>query len=412
MRALAALTVTLGMAMALSASARAEEEEQKNFVCRPEVYDRLTKAQEAFNAKKYDTALQEAEKARKRMRLNKHETALVLQTIGYIYAGKEQLKESAQSLEGALEQQALPKQTEASIRYTLGQIYLATKEFEKSVKAFDAWMASVENPNASALYTIAVAKFQAKRYADSVQYAEWAIRETKKPADSWLQLLLSGYYETKRYPKAVGILIELIDRHPDRRSQWLQLSALYSQLGEEDKALGVLEMAYRAGLVDRHEELVNLAQRYLHREIPAKAGRLLEEGMASGKIRKDADSLRMLATAWFQARELTKAAPVMSEAAALATDGELYARLAQIYVEREQFNEAIKAGQKALDKGKLKSPGQVYLLMGVAQHRLGNNERARSLFARAAEQPSTKSSAQGWLKYLASVGGTAAEAGE
>ncbi|MCB9648147.1 MAG: tetratricopeptide repeat protein [Deltaproteobacteria bacterium] len=263
------------MALSLSTPGYAQkddEERTKNFVCRPEVYDRLTKAQEAFNAKKYDTALAEADKARKRLRLNKHETALVLQTIGYIYAGKEKLKESAENLEGALAQDALPRQTETSIRYTLGQIYLALKEFKKAVAAFDAWMNAVENPNPSALYTIAVAKFQAQQFADAVQYGEWAVKGVKKPADSWLQLLLSGYFETKRFRKAVDILIELIERHPDRRSQWLQLSSLYSQLGEEDKAMGVLEMAYRGGLLEKHEEIVNLAQRYLAASIPAKAG--------------------------------------------------------------------------------------------------------------------------------------------
>ncbi len=396
----------------MPAHVRAEEEEKEKFdnqyTMRPEVYERLNKAQEALKDNKYETAISELDRILRRMRPNPYEKALSLQTLGYVYANQEKLKEAAETLAECHALNALPPSTQISLMYNIGQLHLAAQNYALAVAAFDAWIAESKNPNATSLYTVAAANYQAKKYQRATYYGERAMKATKKPKDSLLQLLLSAYVEQKRYRPAAKILTQLIERRPDSRNNWLQLAAMYAQLGEEKKALAVMQLAHEAKLLNRGDEIVQLAQRFLAEEIPLAAAKLLEEAMKQGTVPKNPRTTRMLATAWYQARDNKRAAPAMERAAKLAKDGDLYFRLAQIHMQEEQWSQAASACEKALAKGGLPSPGQVHLLMGIALVRQNKNAHAKRAFTKASQFSAVKGPAKGWLKFLSSAAASAA----
>ena len=386
----------------------AEEEEKKNrFVCRPEVYKRLVKAQKLLQENKYVEAEAAAKLVQRRSRLNDHENALVMQTLGYIYAGQEKLVLAAQTLEKTYDLHALPAATQVSMLFNIGQIYMAAKKFRPAVKTFDVWLTKAINPKEQALYTVAAANYQIKAYKATIRHGERALKTTRKPKDSLLQLLLSSYVELKQYKSAIRILKLLVGRHPDKRNNWLQLAALYSQTGDEKRALAVMELAKSMGVLKKSDEIVQLSQRLLAEEIPFEAAKLLENSVKEGAVKMNAETAKLVATAWLQSRNLEKAAPALRSAAELAKDGELYVRLAQLELERERWKQAISASEKALKKGGIDNRGQVHLLIGIAQVRSGDEGRARQAFERASKERSSRKSALGWIKFLAASKKTA-----
>lgn len=402
------LAVVAALSSSSPSSFAQEEEDRNQYVMRPEVYERLSKAQEALKDNKFDQAIAELDRIMRRSRPNPYEKALSLQTLGYVYAGQNKLTKAAETLSEAHALQALPQATQNSLLYNIGQIHLAAQNYTQSVTAFDAWIAVSGKPGTDALYTVAAANYQAKKYNRATYYGEQALRSTNKPKDSLLQLLLSAYVEQKRYAPATGILKKLIERDPSRKNDWLQLSAMYAQLNKEKRALAVLQLAHEAGVLKRSDEIIQLAQRLLAEEIPHSAGRLLEQAFKQKSIPVNAETTRMLATAWYQARDMEKAPPAMERAAKLASDGELFVRLAQIHLEAERYAQAVKAGNDALSKGKLKNVGQVHVLVGIAHVRQGNNARAKRAFEKASKFKASRASAQGWLKFLSSAAARAA----
>ena len=362
------------------------------------------KAQNALRENKFKDGIKAAKALQSRGRLNKHEQALVLQTLGYLYAGQEKLDLAAKTLQECWDLKSLPKATQDGILYNIGQIYMAQEKPKQAVKAFDVWLQTAAKPSNSALYTIAAANYQIKRYRKAVQLGERAVKTGKrKPTDGLLQLLLSCYVELKQYRPAIRVMSTLLKRHPERRNSWIQLAAMYSQVNDDKRALAVMELAYRAGVLEKKTDFIQLGQRLLSEEIPFKAGKVLQTALKDGKIERNAESTKLIATAWVQSRDTDKAAPALNAAGKLAKDGELYYRLAQLELERENWKKAVSAAEKAIKKGGLKSKGQVYLLIGISHLRDGNLDSSRKAFERASKQKGTERPAKSWIKFLASA---------
>ena len=93
---------------------------------------------------------------------------------------------------------------------------------------------------------------------------------------------------------------------------------------------------------------------------------ILEKGIRDGKIEATSSNLRTLAQAWSDAKEMDKAIPALERAARVADDGDLYAELANILLDREEWEAAESAAQKALNKGKLDRPDLPHVARGMA----------------------------------------------
>ena len=208
----------------------------------------------------------------------------------------------------------------------------------------------------------------------------------------------------------VPVLERLVAEFP-KKTYWMQLSAVYAELGKHEKALALLELAYEQGLLTQGNELMNLAQLYLYNQIPYRAAEVLEEGMKSGAIQPDARAWQLLADSWLHARERQRALPPLQRAAEESESGDAYVRLAQIYLERESWEEARRALDGALEKGRLTSPGHAYLMLGIADASEKRWDDAARAFTEAQEYEPTQKIAQSWLRHLANQRGLEKDAG-
>ena len=91
----------------------------------------------------------------------------------------------------------------------------------------------------------------------------------------------------------------------------------------------------------------------------------------------------------------------LTKAANGSEDGELFVRLAQIRIEREEWAPCVSALRKALGKSGLRDPGQAHLLSGICQTRAKNWDGARDAFARAKRHNKTAEQATQWLAHVA-----------
>jgi len=209
----------------------------------------------------------------------------------------------------------------------------------------------------------------------------------------------------------VAEILEILAVNWDKPEYWKQLSAAYAELDMREKQLAALEVAYRRGFLDKESELINLAQLYMFHEVPIKAAWVLEDGMDREIVEKNGENYATLGQAYLNAAELEKAEDPLRkaaqekaedplrQAAQMQEDGELWMRLGQVFVEREQWEEAIPSLTNAADSEDLDEPGYAYMLLGQAYFNTAQFDKAVEQFRNATRRDVTEDNARKWIQY-------------
>src|SRR5262249_3902539 len=228
---------------------------------------------------------------------------------------------------------------QAAVRFQIAQLYMNEQKWKEAIAQLKQWFEVSPEPTPAAYYLMALAYYQLEDLASAVEPAEKAVSITESPPEPALQLLLAIHLTNHAYEKAEPVLLQLVQRYP-KKIYWVQLSTLYGAQGDYDKALVFLELANTQGFLTDDADLRRIAQLMLAADLPYTAAEILEQGFAEKKLAEDANSFELLSTAWIQARSFDRALPPLKKAADLSKDGELYLRLAQVQLQREEFADA------------------------------------------------------------------------
>ena len=102
------------------------------------------------------------------------------------------------------------------------------------------------------------------------------------------------------------------------------------------------------------------------------------------------------------AQEDRKAIPPLKEAAALSGDGELYARLAQSYLNLSEYKACVDASDQGIKKGGLKNTGNAHLILGMCQFERNALKSAKASFRKALQYKKVAKNASSWISYVES----------
>lgn len=366
-------------------------------------YRRLTKIHELIGEEDYAEAIEKLDKLLPSTKYSPYETAMVLQTYGFVWAQQGEYRKAADFFRRAIDLGSLPEQQVESMKYNLGQFQIAVEEYRQGVKTLEDYFATAKNPiPPDARVLLATAYAQLKQYRKALPHLSRAIKEHKDPKEMWFQLKLALHYELNDYPACARTLLEMIPRFPIKEQYWKQLSGMFMEIKKDKDALAILALADRKGFLDDEREVTNLGNMYLYMDIPYKAASVIDMGIRGGVIPGDEDNYELLSNAWIGARETQKAIAALAEAAKLTSDGELVLRLAYLYVEREDWNKVIATLDRARKLG-VKKQGEAAMLQGIAAAELGQFDVAFKAFSAAARDEDTKKEALAWLNHARSL---------
>lgn len=397
--ALLVLAVPIGARGQANKDAIEERKTRKVQAVREFTYKKLIRAHEAMKEGDLATAQEEIESLMRRRSLNDHEQAAMWQTYGYIQSEQEDYRSAAESFKKAVDLDALPFAAQQNTTYNLAQLHLANENYDLAIRTLIQWFRLEPSPQPQAFYLLSLAYMQSGRPEKAIRPAEIAVRQSDEPKEPWLQLLMALHFEQKHFKEVLGVLEQLIALYP-KRTYWLQLSGVYSELGQELDALAALELAYTQGMLKTENELMNFARMYLYHSIPYHAAKVVEKGMEDGIIEPSEKSWKLLADSWLHARELQRGLEPLQTAAKLSDKGDLYVRLGQVHLEREEWTQASSAFESALAKGDLADAANAHLMLGIASASAKDIARARKAFQQARRFPTTKKPAEQWLEHL------------
>ncbi|EKE87615.1 tetratricopeptide repeat protein [Idiomarina xiamenensis] len=400
-----AVMLLLLLTMLSSAAVNAQQTERVPAL-REAVYSQLARAQEMADNGDLQGGLAVLKNVEGKLdSMNSYERAMLWNFYGFMYYEQERIDDAIRYFDQVVDEQPIPQPLRQNTLFSLAQLSMQQGSYQQVLSYLERWQANSDEPQSKALVLRAQALYQAKRFDEALVPINQAIKiaedKADRPDENWLILQRAIYFELEQ-PQQVARVLEKMVRLFNKPEYWVQLAGMYGQLGQEQKQLAMLETAYQMGFLEKAADKVNLAQLYYLNNVPYKSAQVLAAGMQSGAIEENLRNLKLLAQSWVLAKETEKAVATLQKAAPLAEDGELYAQLAQVLLNDQQYQAAIRAAEQALAKGGLKKAGNMHVAIGMARLQLKQYEQALVAFEQAKQYDASAQMAAQWQKYTQS----------
>jgi len=369
------------------------------------VYERIQKAQEAVDAEDYASGLKILNSLYNPDKLTEYEQANVLNYIGFIYYNMEDMASAIRTYEKLLAIPTLEPQMAKQTTFTMAQLLTVeeNENYAKALTTLDKWFVLETNPAPEPFILKAQIHYNLEQYKAMIQPVENAMqvaRNRDKPVkENWYGLLNFAYFQEENFEKVRDIQKILLETWPKAR-YWKSLAGAFTELGQDEKLIYAYDAAYTQGMLEKGPEFVTMAQLYLQAEVPYKAATLLEEKMAAGIVDKSAKNYRLLSQAWQLSMEDKRAIPALISSAALTTDGEVDARLANSYLNVGDYANCVASAKNAVRKGGLKSPDNIQISLGMCLYNQQKYSESRTAFREAAKAPRSRRTSEQWRRVI------------
>ncbi len=367
------------------------------------VYDTITKAQEAVDAKDYPAALKILKALYDPDDLTEYEQANVLNYLGFVYYNMDDTVNAITTYERMVAIPTLEPQLKKQTMYTLAQLLTMQEDYERALTTLDNWFLLETNPAPEPFILKAQNLYQVQRYTDMIQPIENAMqvaeKRDKEVKEDWWVLLNFAYFQQENYEKVRDIQKTLLMTWP-KKNYWFSLAGAFTELGQDDDLVNAYAAAHTQNMLEKEAELVTMAQLFMQREVPYMAATLMEKEMAAGRIEKSGRNYRLLSQAWQLAMESEKAIPALQEAARQTDDGELDVRLGNAYLNTGDYDECIKSVRTGIRKGGLKSPDNAQISLGMCLYNKRQYQDSIKAFQTAAKTDRSRGVANQWINVI------------
>jgi len=367
------------------------------------VYDQITKAQEMVDAKNYAGALKSLNNLYNPDKLTEYEQANVLNYIGFVYYNMDDIMNAIRTYERMVAIPSLEPQMAKQTMYTLAQLYTMEEQYPKALTTLDRWFRLESNPAPEPFILKAQNLYQVQRYNEMIEPIETAMKvavaRDKPVREDWYVLLNFAYFQQENYRKVRDIQKTLLINWPKKR-YWFSLAGAFTELGEDENLINAYAAANDQGMFEKESEFVTMAQLYMQREVPYKAGQLMAKEMESGRVAKNAKNYRLLSQAWQLSMEHELAIPALKEAARLSSDGELDVRLGNALLNTGKYDECVTSVKSGVRKGSLKSPDNAQISLGMCLYNLRDYRDAIDAFQTAGKTPRSRRISNQWINVI------------
>ncbi|WP_372762631.1 tetratricopeptide repeat protein [Pseudoalteromonas sp.] len=372
---------------------------------REKVYSQLARAQKLADEGDVPGGLAALDSIQARSSsMNSYEIAMMHNFYGFIYYNQNDLAQAISAFEKVIAEPAIPESLRLSTTFSLAQLAMANSDYNKVLHFLDQWDAINSSDKPDSYYVLrAQTYYQLKQYSQGLNAINQAIAMSdasgKTPKENWLVLQRAMYYSLNQTDNVVTVLERMVKLY-NKAEYWLQLAAMYGETGQEQQQLALLEAAHQQGFLTSKADYRQLAQVYLYNGLAYKAAALMRHAMEDGIVAASAKNYAFIAEALLQAKEETQSIPYLVKAAELTASGQYDQRLAEVYVNTEQFEEAADAARRALDKGGLDFESNAFVALGMAQYNLQNFDASILAFEQAQQHKQSQRLAQQWIQYV------------
>lgn len=364
------------------------------------MFNLLTSIHEDLGEERYAQALARLRAVYDDGRGNEFERALILRNMAFAYAQMDQMLQATRVLEEAITLDSLSHNETQNMFLMQAQLFAMEEHWDAALRTMARYFYWEDKPTTDSLQIMAVAHARKEDYRNTILWTRRLIENSKTPQEDHYSLLLWAHNELKQYPEAINVLREMVPLWPDKLVYWEQLAGLLQQVGKEAESLAVYSVAYQRGLLKEEAKILNLVRYYMVREAPFKAARILKTALDNGAVEATREHWKLLSDAYNLAQEMKDSIAALRKAAALADDGELYMREAQLHAATDDWAQVEIAVAKAIEKGGLDRPGRAWVYRALAAYEQDKLDDALRMFREAAKHEETRRNATQWINYI------------
>jgi tetratricopeptide (TPR) repeat protein len=371
----------VGMISAASAADKPKGQEISRVIAKE-----MTAAQKALQAGQWAEALKNLDEAETKSPLTAFDKKTIYNFKGFADVKLGNLKAAQTEFERTLATGAATPEEVSSITRTLFGISASTNQYQKTIdygkQMVDAGTATPDN-----VAIIAQSYYQLKNCKDASAWADKAIAATRKagetPKENVYLFKLQCASDAGDTGTMDAVLVDLI-RLNNKTTYWNTLLRIERQDERVDRnTLMIYRVMYNTNAMNADTDYIEMAQLLADAALPGEAEAVLEKAMSNGAIKEEhKERTNRLLTALKARAEADKKGLVQEDAeASKSPAGELDVKLGEVYYGFGDYQKAVDAISRGIQKGRIKHLDEAYIYLGLSQAQLKNYAEAKRTFA-------------------------------
>jgi tetratricopeptide (TPR) repeat protein len=364
----------------------AEKEKDKGQQISRVIAKEMTAAQKALQAQQWQEALKNLEAAQTKSGLTPFDLKTIYYFTGFANVKLGNLKAAQAAFEKSLATGAASAEDKTNITRTLFGIAASSSQYQKTID-YGKEMADAGTATPNDLAIIAQSYFQLKDCKNAGVWVDKAVSASRKageaPKENLFLFKLQCASDAGDNAAMVPVLNELI-RFNNKSTYWNTLLRIERQEERDDhNTLMLYRVMYDTGSMTAGSDYIEMAQLLGDAALPAEAQTVLEKAMSSGLIKDDQKerTTRLLNSFKTRAEADKKGQAQLDAEATKNPAGELDTKLGEVYYGFGDYQNAVTAINRGIQKGQIKHQDEAYVYLGRAQVQLKNTAEAKKAFA-------------------------------
>jgi hypothetical protein len=389
---LGVLLAVAGLAVTTQSSLAADKpkEQQISRVIAKE----MTAAQKALQASQWAEALKNLEAAEQKSPLTPFDKKTIYDFKGFANVRLNKLKEAEQDYEQALATGQYSAEDAAKTTRMLFRLSAGNQQYSKALE-YGKQVSDAGSANADDLAVMSQIYYLQKDCKNSAVWADKAISAARKageaPKENLFQFKLQCASDAGDNGAMATVLVDLI-KLTNKTNYWNTLLRIERQDERDDhNLLMIYRVMYDTDSMNAGSDYMEMAQLLGDAALPGEAAAVLDKAMSSGKFteQKDKDRAARLSNTLKPRAETDKKGEAAFDAeAAKNPAGELDVKSGEIYYGSGDYQGAVTAISRGIQKGQIKHLDQAYVYLGRSHVALKNDADAAKAFAHLKTVPS------------------------
>jgi outer membrane protein assembly factor BamD (BamD/ComL family) len=346
----------------------------------------MTAAQKALQASQWQEALKNLDAAEQKSGLTPFDKKTILDFKGFANVRLNKLKEAEQDYEQALATGQYTPEEAAKTTRMLFRLSAGNQQYAKALE-YGKQVAEAGGANTDDLAVMSQIYYLQKDCKNSGIWADKAIAAARKageaPKENLYQFKLQCASDAGDNAAMSAVLMDLI-KLTNKTNYWNTLLRIERQEERDDhNLLMVYRVMYDTNSMTAGSDYMEMAQLLNDAALPGEAQMVIEKATAAGLFtdQKDKDrAARLIATLKPRAEADKKDAAKFDAEAAKNPAGELDVKAGEVYYGSGDYQSAVTAINRGIQKGQIKHPDEAYVYLGRSYVQLKNTADAKKAF--------------------------------
>jgi tetratricopeptide (TPR) repeat protein len=383
----ASAALALSMTAMSPAALSAEKQEMSRAIAKE-----MTAAQKALQAGQWQEGLKNLEAAEAKSGLTAYDKTHIDDLKGYAYLKMNNMKGAEAAYEAAIAAGAYtPEETARTSRL----LFQLAAQNQQNAKALEYGKTVTESGTASPNDFLIMSQlyYLQKDCKNAVIWGDKAAAQFHKagetPKEVLYQIKLQCASDAGDSAATTAALYELV-RLTNKTSYWNNLIRMERQDERDDaNTLMIYRVMHDTNSMNADTDYIEMAQLLGDKGLPGEAQMVLEKAMSSGVLKDEHKerTTRLLNAMKTRADADKKGLPALEAEASKNPAGQLDVKLGEVYFGTGDYQNAVTAINRGIQKGQVKQLDEAYVYLGRSYAALKNYPEAKKAFAQLKTVP-------------------------